>query len=311
MKIDQGLFKFDFTDHHAILGVSLEADAKQIRKRYLKIARKLHPDSLSAATPEQKQKASEILSKMVNPAYQQLSQEKEAAEYRVVLKMRGQQLSRQKSNLQLETAPANEMLTASNVDNLYNSHLNALAEQQYEALEETLTVIGQLSELNLAYLVCKAGHTSSAEAAPPPAASASEATAGGSTSQPSAPPSPKQHRASILDSYLNRAKEFEQKQDFSRAILEVREAIQAHPKSAACHSYLASIYLKVSQPKLARIHVKRALELDPQDDLAQKLDQSLQRQAGKTSQQPSPSKGATKSDKSKGGLFGLFGGKRK
>jgi preprotein translocase subunit Sec63 len=44
-KIDRGLFKYDFIDYHAILCVSVDADVKDIRKRYLKIARRLHPDS--------------------------------------------------------------------------------------------------------------------------------------------------------------------------------------------------------------------------------------------------------------------------
>ena len=41
----QGLFKFDFTDHYAILGVSLDAEFAEVRKRYMKLARRLHPDT--------------------------------------------------------------------------------------------------------------------------------------------------------------------------------------------------------------------------------------------------------------------------
>ncbi|NJN87247.1 MAG: J domain-containing protein [Leptolyngbyaceae cyanobacterium SL_7_1] len=42
--IEQGLFSPEFTDHHAILGVPVNADPKEIRKQYLKIVRRLHPD---------------------------------------------------------------------------------------------------------------------------------------------------------------------------------------------------------------------------------------------------------------------------
>ncbi|MEL7522821.1 MAG: J domain-containing protein, partial [Cyanobacteria bacterium J06553_1] len=65
MNINEGLFKLDVTDHHAVLGFSLAAEPKQVRKRYLKVARKLHPDSLRNASDEQKKLASELLSKMV------------------------------------------------------------------------------------------------------------------------------------------------------------------------------------------------------------------------------------------------------
>ncbi len=73
-RVDSGLFKFDFTDHHAILGVPVDADAKDIRKRYLKIARRLHPDSSSFLDSTEKEWANQLLAKLVNPAYEKLSQ---------------------------------------------------------------------------------------------------------------------------------------------------------------------------------------------------------------------------------------------
>ena len=95
MTITAGLFKLDITDHHAVLGFSLSADPKQVRKRYLKVARQLHPDSLLEASEEQKRMASELLSKMVNPAYEALGNEKKAAEHLVLLKLKQQQLAAQ------------------------------------------------------------------------------------------------------------------------------------------------------------------------------------------------------------------------
>lgn len=66
--IDKGLFNSDFIDHHAVLGIPVDADQKGIRKRYLKIARRLHPDSSDLKTAEDRRLASEYLSKLVNPA---------------------------------------------------------------------------------------------------------------------------------------------------------------------------------------------------------------------------------------------------
>ncbi|MBE7382528.1 MAG: DnaJ domain-containing protein [Leptolyngbya sp. SIO1E4] len=313
MKIEQGLFKQDFTDYHAILGVSLDADAKQIRKRYLKIARKLHPDSLASATDAEKQQASELLSKMVNPAYEKLTQEKDMAEYKVVLRMRGQQLSQQATRLDMQTEAAKALLKANNSLNLYNSDLKKLADQQYESLDDVLDVTGQISELNLAYLISSAGSTpvtappTSTSAAGSTTATATDAASTNETEAPP-PPSPRQHRESIIGSYLNRASEFEQKKAYSRAILELREAVKAHPNNAPCHSKLASLYLKAGQPTMARIHLKRALDIDPEDSLAKQLEPKInkanQGKTGKGGQRGSQSK-------SRGGLFGLFGGKQK
>jgi len=46
-EMTKGLFKYDFTDQHAILGVPLDAEYNDIRKRYMKIARRLHSDTCS------------------------------------------------------------------------------------------------------------------------------------------------------------------------------------------------------------------------------------------------------------------------
>lgn len=53
-KIQQGLFKLDIVDRHAILGVPIDADSKQIRQRYLKVAYRLHPDTCKAESETQK-----------------------------------------------------------------------------------------------------------------------------------------------------------------------------------------------------------------------------------------------------------------
>ena len=76
MTTTAGLFQLDMIDHHAVLGFSLVAEPKQVRKRYLKVARQLHPDSLREASDEQRRLAGELLSKQVNPAYETLTQDK-------------------------------------------------------------------------------------------------------------------------------------------------------------------------------------------------------------------------------------------
>jgi curved DNA-binding protein CbpA len=312
--IDQGLFKFDFTDHHAILGVSLEADAKQIRKRYLKIARKLHPDSLGGASDTEKQQASEFLSKMVNPAYEKLTQDKAATEYKIVLKMQGQQLKQQQAALQLQNPSAKALASSSNATNLYNSSLKPLAEEQYSSLEQVLVVTGQISELNLAYLVSTAGQGGASAPAAAPATSTT-ATSTGATAPAApaaaAPASPRQHRASIIGSYLNRAKEFEQRKDYSKAILELREAVKSHPNNADCHAALANLYLKANQATMARIHLKKALGIDPNNAMAKGLAPKVNK-AAPSAGKASGGKGQSSNGKKEGGgLFGLFGGKGK
>ncbi|MEM6426366.1 MAG: DnaJ domain-containing protein [Cyanobacteria bacterium P01_D01_bin.128] len=310
MKIEQGLFTDDFTDYHAVLGIAIDADSKQIRKRYLKIARKLHPDSFASAGEAERKKAGEFLSKLVNPAYEKLSQDKESTEYGVVLRLKGQQLSQDSSAITWKTSGAKELLGTGNVDNVYTTKLKELATEQYESLDQLLEITGKISELNLAYLVRKGGNATTAAApAQPPAPAA--AAAPGRPAPPPSPTRPRQHRANIIESYLNRAKEFEDKQDYTRAILELREALQSHPKSAALHNRVGNVYLKAGQPKLAKIHLSKVLDLvSEKDPMVQEIKLKLAALGKTTSSSSGQSKGNQKAGKSKGGLFGLFGGKK-
>ncbi|WP_204141761.1 J domain-containing protein [Halomicronema sp. CCY15110] len=315
MNIEQGLFQFDLTDYHAILGVALDADAKAIRKRYLKIARKLHPDSLRDSTSEDRQKANELLSKMVNPAYESLTQEKVITEHMIVLRLRGQRLSRDTS-VTLQSEAAQAIAQSNNASSAYVNSLQTLAEEQYEAIDQVLDVIGQISELNLAYLMCTSGGSGSGAKPANPAASSTSrspaATSANSTSprQPAAPPpSPKQQREAIIESYQRRAASFAAKKEYSRAILEMRDAIKSNPTNGQCHAQLAAYYLQAGQAKMAKIHLKRALELAPDNTLARELEPKLNQATGSQTTRNSSAKSAP--PKSKGGLFGLFGGKQK
>ncbi|MFE4106562.1 J domain-containing protein [Almyronema epifaneia] len=317
MKIDKGLFQLDFTDHHAVLGLPVDADAKQVRKRYLKIARKLHPDSFASASEIEKKQASEFLSKLVNPAYEKLSQEKEFTEYNIVLQLKGQQLKQQPDTWQVDGAAARQMLTSSNIEQLYTTSLKSLAEQQYETLEATLELIGQLSELNLVYLMRKAAEGQPAtrpQASSQAASATSQSPASSQSTQTPATPTTPRRRQNVIESYLNRAKEFEDKQDYNRAILELREALQSHPKNARCHHQLAGVYMRKGQPKMAKIHLAKVVELSPESDLGKSAQRRLDNLEPKSiSGRQEGSKGSERqqpASKTRGGLFGLFGGKK-
>lgn len=314
MKPEQGLFQLDFDDHHAVLGIPVTADAKIVRKRYLTIARKLHPDSLSGATAADAQKASEVLSKLVNPAYEALSQEKSSTEHQLVLKLKGQSLRRTGTAPTVTSAAAQDLLKAPSVDAAYRKAVNSLAEHQFEQLEKVSEAIGELSELNLIYLY----RSNAGESAPNSTASRPAAQPGAAAPPATATPIPRKNQAAILESYINRAQDYEQSRDYSRAILELRDAVKTYPNSGLCHSYLSALYLKAGQGTMARIHAKRAIEINPKDERAL----AVQARVEKTSAGSAASTAkagdakAAKSSKSKsadkgGGFFGLFGGKKK
>lgn len=315
-KIEQGLFNLDFTDYHAILGIPVDAGPNDIRKQYLKIVRRLHPDSSANENEEDRKRASELLSKMVNPAYEKLSQEKNYTEYLVLLKLKGQQAQRQQETVLLTSSPARELAASSDIQTAYKATLKKLTDKQYENLSDTLDITGQISELNLVYLMRRDGQVevpntqgqSSTQSAARPTAPTP------TTPKKPAPPS----KAQLVEAYLRRASEFESKQDFPKAILELREAIQIDPQNSMTHSRLGMVYLKNKQLTMAKIHFNKALEINPEDEVAlagrNRVDPSAQSEKSQaTKGKPAakaPAKGK-KPDQSGGGLFGLFGGKKK
>jgi curved DNA-binding protein CbpA len=323
-QIEQGLFKLNFIDHHAILGIPVDAEIKDIRKRYLQLARRLHPDSFATGTEADKQRATEFLSKLVNPAYEKLSQERDRAEYLLMLRLKGQQAARQPNLVPLQGDTAKELAQAKNLDQFYKSAVQGLATQLYQSLDQATEVIGQISELNLVYLMRKenTGEATSQPKQPiftsstaTPAQSSTPTPARSATPMTSSPPeSPA--KMSVVDQYYRRAEELMAKSNFAKAILELRDGLKQEPNNSRCHSLMGMIYLKQNQAKMARICFDQALKYNPYDPMAQEGKKKLEKLEAKggvkgaVPQKPAQSS-SKPNNKSGGGFFGLFGGKKK
>lgn len=318
-KIDRGLFKYDFTDYHAILCVSVDADVKDIRKRYLKIARRLHPDSNASASPAEKQLATELLSKWVNPAYEKLSADRTRTEYMVVLSQMGKRLVQESSSVELNTDLARQLASVPNVDHLYKSAIAKIAETEYDSLEKVLQIVAHVSELNLVYLMRTAGKSfaASQQAAQTKVNSTAPTTPNKATNTASPAPAAPPKEDSVAIQYLRRAQELLGKNQLAQARVELQDAIKLEPHNSRCHSLIGVVYLKQNQSTMAKVHFDRALQLDPNDEMALKgkrvLEQALGQKPGGSKVTSSSNNGGKQSDKSgNGGLFGgLFGGNKK
>jgi curved DNA-binding protein CbpA len=312
LRIDRGLFRYDFIDHHAILCVAVDADVKEIRKRYLKIARHLHPDSSAITTETEKKLASELLSKLVNPAYETLSAERTRSEYIIVLSQMGKRLVQESASIELTTDLGKQLASAPNVDLLYKSAIAKIAETQYNSLKEVITIISQISELNLVYLMRTAGKTFAAPASKPLVNSTPN-----QSKEAAPPPQPEPAKEdSSIEQYLRRAQTLIDKNQFAPAEVELKDALKTAPKSSRCHSLLAFVYLKQNKLKMAKIHFDNTLKLDPQDPTAlawkPKIDKALGQQSSSSNANTPATTSNKQPEKSGGGLFGgLFGGKKK
>ncbi|MBD2625920.1 J domain-containing protein [Trichormus variabilis] len=309
LKLDCGLFKYDFIDYHAILCVPIDADAKEVRKRYLKIARRLHPDSSTVVGETDKQIAHELLSKLVNPAYEKLSVERNRAEYTLVLSQIGKRLGQASASVDLNTDLAKELAIAPNIDLLYKNQITKIATTQFDELQQASRIISQISELNLVYLMRKSGQLIIQPQLP-------NASPPRTNLAPPTPPPPPPKEDSAVEQYVRRAQTLLQKNQFALAKVELQDALRLEPRNSRCHSLIAMAYLGENQLRMAKIHFDNALKLNPQDKLAlewkPKVDKALGIKPGATQVNSSSNHGDKQPDKSgSGGLFGgLFGGKK-
>ncbi|MFZ4665749.1 MAG: DnaJ domain-containing protein [Prochlorotrichaceae cyanobacterium] len=331
LKIETGLFFLDdFRDCHAILGISVEADAKAIRKRYLKVAQRLHPDSFVNSSGDEKELATELFSKLVGPAYNTLSKDRDRKEYLLLISLKGKQGIQQRTSIQSFCDLAKQVWSSNKPEEDYANAIVQLSDRQYEDLSQVLWVTGQLSEVNLVYLMRReaqgqpSSSRQSGSSAAPATASSSNASGGMATSASSSTtemPNPTIAKPSVVEGYLRRAEEYMAKKAYAQAILELRDALNLAPKDSRCHSLMGVIYLQQNQLTMAKVSIKRALELNPQDTTAiktrvqlEKLGQVIEpgQRTSSSSHRGSPSKDPKGGSSNSGGLFGgLFGGKKK
>ena len=307
--IDSGLFQFDFTDHHAVLGAPIDANIKEIRQRYLKIARLLHPDSCIATSETEKQRASQLLSKLVNPAYEKFATERSRIEYIVLLKEVGKRLVQESASIQLKSELSKQLNQSNNIDHLYRTSLNQLAENQYESFDRLMQVITQISELNLVYLMRKGGKVF-------PSVIPQTGTDASETTKITPPPPPPPPQESPVEQYLRRAQTLVQRSNFAQARTELQEALRLEPNNGLCHTLIGVVYLKQNQTTMAKVHITKALQLNPKDPTALKgkqfLDQFTKKNGGQATAASKTTQGKQLNNSGGGGLFGgMFGGKKK
>ncbi|MBE9040186.1 DnaJ domain-containing protein [Oscillatoriales cyanobacterium LEGE 11467] len=312
---DRGLFKSDFFDHHAVLGMPIDASAREIRKRFMSIARRLHPDICKA---EDKGLAEALLSKLVNPAYAKLSNDRERDEYVVLLKMMGKRLIQDRQSISLGSDLAKQLSKENNFERAYKNALETLATKQYEDLDGTLDTIAQMSELNLVYLLRKerdgGGVKKEQKTVTRPPVS------GPPTSDR---PTSEKRESAYIDRHCQRAEGLMTNNNLNSLTMarkELQDALKLDANNSRVHALMGTIYLKQNQLKpssvnitLAKKHVTQALKLNVKEPVALEARKQLNQLLASSStggQKTGTVKG--KSDKSSGGLFGgLFGGKKK
>ena len=325
--IKHGLFKLNIIDHHAILGVSLDADPKQIRLGYLKIAQQLHPDTYKA-DPAKKHLAGQILSKLVNPAYEELSRKNAFAVHQLVLTQIGKRLAENKDKITTENPLVQKLLTSGDrLELVYPSLLKNLIADQYQSLEQAANKVGKISELNMVYLMLKGDleinrktqlsvRKSAGTVSEPTVSQAhqtqvqpSKVSSSPVTKTESEEPTPQ----SRVDSFVGRAYQYIAKGDYDQAITELRDALKIDPNNSTTHALMGSAYLRKKQLTMAKVHIDKAYQANPHDPRIVESKKELEKMTkivNKSKTSNSTAKPESKSGNS-GFFSGFFGAKKK
>lgn len=329
--IKHGLFKLNITDHYAILGASLDANPKQIRLRYLKIAQKLHPDKCRS-DPDKMKLSSQILSKLVNPAYEKLSRKTAFAEYQLVLTQVGKRLAENKEKISVKSEYAQELFQVNgSAELLYPKLLKKITSEQYNSLEEAVLNIGKISELNLIYLMLKCERGMNRNK-PISATKTNPSKQTISQSKGTITQAPKPVAKTTVDSniiskveeptsesriaaFVDRAQQYIGKGEYDQAITELRDALKIDPNNGLAHGVMGKAYLYKNQLTMAKVHIGKANKADPHNPIVLESKKALDKltriaNKSKTSSPNSTQKSSKKSENS-GFFSGFFGSKKK
>ncbi len=279
-KLARGIAAFDFNDHYAVLGLPLTADESLIRRRYIQIAKLLHPD---VCKHKQVERAGEYLSKLVNPAYNLLTQERERTEYAAILKLLAKRLMKRNEKLQPESAIAKQLLANPSV-NRYVQSVQEIAEVQYTDLDRVIERTECLSELNLVYVMMQEGYD------------LSQSTKDSTVVQGQATTASPQPNVVSPEQILRQAEQYIQGKQWTLALRDLRSIIQADPTNSRAHALLGVVYMNQKLLGMAKVSFQQALKYNPNEAIA------LQNIA-KVSDS-----GSGKDKSKKGGFFGWLGG---
>jgi curved DNA-binding protein CbpA len=293
-KIDKGLASFGVSDHYAILGLPLNTDAAHIRKKFLKLAKILHPD-VFGRTDEEKDIATKYFSKMVSPAYQVLNSDRDRGEYLATLRIFAQNQKQKGTALTLSSEIAQKLYRLPH-EITYTQFVEQVAPKQYETLESILEYTATLSELNLVYLMTQSSLSftagSSAASAAPISNQPSQTVAQNGNAQPTVAPKPAQSPALRN---LNMAELFIGKKQWTDALKELITAEKLDPNNAKVYALKGLVQMNQNASAIAKASFQKALKLDPKEPTALKYINQVS-----ATQAQTPAKAPEK----KGGLFG-------
>lgn len=264
-------------DPYAVLGVSVNADDRHILKRYHALAKTLHPDNFISINTPDKKLAEIILTCLINPAYQQLKQDKKRINIIEMMRSKASGLN-EKTILSLQNALNLDIMSmsAQEAEFFYEKATATYASSQYKSLDHFHQVTKRMSKLNLVYLSLQKHHFQEEQ-------KSTEA----STSIVPVPEVPgtklklfaEEHSQptgiNYAQRHYERAVQYHQQAQWNLAVKELRDAIKLEPNNSDYYALLGVVHFQQNFTGMAKVYIRQALKLNPTHPLAMKYAETL------------------------------------
>jgi curved DNA-binding protein CbpA len=250
------------SDPYAILGTSVNADEQTIIQRYRTLAKSLHPDYLIKNKNPERELAAEIFTKLINPAYEQLKDKTRRYNKLAGLNLAARNIDQQLIDKQIMLSEEMKQASPKAAEFLYEQAITSYAQSQYKFFSESFQITYNLNLLNLFYLYLLQE----------PSLNKSEHQAEETTELTFKSPYTETPRSNGLPYYAlrhyERANEYVKQKNWTLAVMELRCAIKLETNNSKYYALLGVVHLQQGFPGMAKVYIRQALKLDPQQPLA-------------------------------------------
>ncbi len=250
----------------------------------MKLAKTLHPD-VFGRTAAEKDLATNYFAKMISPAYETLSNEKERNEYFATIRLLGQDLKKRSEEIELEAPEAKKLYRYAH-ETTYLQAVADMAEQQYGSLDKILDNTAILSEFNLVFLM-----TQDSICPPVNVPTRPEPTGGLDGTPPPKKKSKAARNIKLGELYVA-------KKQWAEALKELKAGEKLDNANAKLYALLGVVYFNQKVLSMAKANLQKALKINAKEPLALEYMEEIKRASRASAQK-------AKQSKKGGGWFGL------
>lgn len=275
-------------DPYAVLGVSVNADERQISKRYYVIAKQLHPDNCINKNEPEQELAQIVFTQLINPAYEKLKQTQKRLSTIALLRSEAQILDPQTAvGTQISIIQSISTMSAGEAELFYEDVLKSYASFQYYSLHQSYQITKQLIALNTVYLSYQQLTNESRPIIP---AAENQILPDTSSSKTILQTESKSTPINYAQQYYERAVDHYNQEKWSLAVQELRDAIKLDLTNSDYYALLGVVHFQQKFIGMAKVYIRQALKINPQQQLAVKYAALLQIKVNETVTPQSASK---------------------